>query len=113
MNDFLPFALLILSVTIASFSQVLLKKSALKQPKSILFEYLNPYVIVGYGMTFTSMVLSVFAYSMVEYKNGPLIESLGFVIVMLLSYFFFREKLTKKKLVGGLLIVGGIVIFYL
>lgn len=113
MNDFLPFALLILSVTIASFSQVLLKKSALKEHKSILFEYLNPYVIVGYGMTCTSMVLSVLAYSMVEYKNGPLIESLGFVIVMLLSYFFFREKLTKKKLVGGLLIVGGIVIFYL
>lgn len=112
-RDLLPILLLILSVTIASFSQVLLKKSAMKQHKAPVYEYLNPYVITGYGMTFGSMLISVLAYSMTEYKNGPLIESLGFVIVMILSFLFFREKITRRKLLGSVFIICGILVFYL
>lgn len=40
--------ILILSVVVASFSQILLKKSAQKTYRSIIYEYLNPYVICGY-----------------------------------------------------------------
>ena len=47
--------ILILSVVVASFSQILLKKSAQKTYRSIICEYLNPYVICGYGMMFLSI----------------------------------------------------------
>jgi len=104
------FAMLV-SVMVASFSQVLLKKSALKKYDNVLKEYLNLYVICGYGMLFGSMLLTVYAYSGMAYKNGPVIESLGNVFVLLLSYFIFKEKISVRKLVGILCIMSGIVIF--
>ena len=51
--------LLILSVVVASFSQILLKKSAGKTYASVLQEYLNPLVIIGYGMMVLSTLLTV------------------------------------------------------
>ena len=90
--------ILILSVVVASFSQILLKKSAQKTYRSIIYEYLNPYVIVGYGMMVLSTLLTVGGYAGLEYKNGAVIESLGFVLVMVLSRLVFGEKITKKKL---------------
>lgn len=104
--------LLVMSVVVASFSQILLKKSAQKIYASILREYLNVYVIVGYGMMVLSTLLTVAGYAGVEYKNGAVIESLGFVLVMFLSRFFFSEKITKKKLLGNSLILLGVLIFY-
>ena len=73
-----------LSVVIASISQVLLKKSTFNTYDTVVREYLNPYVISGYGLLFLSMLLTVYAYSGMDYKNGPVIESLGNVIVLLL-----------------------------
>lgn len=104
---------LLLSVTIAAFSQILLKKSAQKEYSSIVREYLNPYVIIGYGMMVVSTVLTILAYRGIEYKNGPVIESLGYILVMFLSLAFFREPITKKKVCGNLLILLGIFIFYI
>lgn len=104
--------LLVLSVVVASFSQILLKKSAGKIYKSLLWEYLNPWVIAGYGMMMISTLLTVGGYAGLEYKNGAVIESLGFVLVMILSRLFFREKITKKKLIGNALILLGIAVFY-
>lgn len=104
--------LLVLSVAVASFSQILLKKSAGKTYESVLREYLNPLVIIGYGMMMVSTLLTVAGYEGLEYKNGAVIESLGFVLVMILSRLFFGEKITKKKLLGNSLILLGIIIFY-
>ncbi len=104
--------LLVLSVVVASLSQILLKKSAEKSYQSLLREYLNPWVISGYGLMVVSTLLTVGGYAGLEYKNGAVIESLGFVLVMLLSRLFFREKITKKKLIGNALILLGIVVFY-
>lgn len=105
--------LLVLSVVVASFSQILLKKSASKIYSSVIREYLNPYVIIGYGMMVVSTLLTVAGYVGLEYKNGAIIESLGFVLVMFLSRIFFGEKITKKKLLGNSLILIGIFVFYL
>lgn len=101
------------SVVIASFSQILLKKSAAREYKSFLQEYLNPYVIIGYGMMVLSTITTIMAYRGIAYKNGPVIESLGYILIMVLSYFFFREKITWKKLLGNALILVGIGVFYL
>ena len=104
--------LLVLSVVVASFSQILLKKSAGKTYESVIWEYLNTLVIIGYGMMVLSTLLTVGGYVGLEYKNGAVIEALGFVLVMLLSRLFFGEKITKKKLLGNSLILLGILIFY-
>lgn len=107
------FLLFLASVVVASFSQILLKKSALKTYSSVIREYLNPYVIIGYGMMVVSTLLTVLAYQGLDYKNGPIIDSVGFFLVMILSRMFFGEKITKKKILGNILIFVGIFVFYL
>ncbi|GFI21539.1 4-amino-4-deoxy-L-arabinose-phosphoundecaprenol flippase subunit ArnE [Lachnospiraceae bacterium] len=106
-------AAMFLSVTLASISQVLLKISAGKHYKALMREYLNPYVIGGYGLLLVSMFLTVYAYSGLDYKNGPMIESLGNVFVLVLGYFVFGEKISIRKLAGIVCIMAGIVIFNL
>lgn len=113
MPDILAICIMIGSVTLSCLAQVLLKKSAGKPHSSALTEYVNPYVICGYGMIFCSMLISILIFRFVDYKNGPLIETLGIVIVTILSRLFFREKITLRKLIGGTCIIAGILIFYL
>lgn len=105
--------LMFTSVIIASLSQVLLKKSAKRTYDTFIKEYMNPYVVVGYVMMVFSTVLTILAFQGLEYKNGPIIESLGYILIMFLSLFFFQEKITVRKVIGNLLILIGIMIFYL
>ena len=110
-----PWILLIaLSSTIASFAQVLLKMSANEEHKNVIEEYLNWKVIVGYGLMFAGMGLTIVAYAKgVQYKNGPIMESIANIWVVILSWYFFREPVTKKKVIGNILILIGIAVFYL
>lgn len=104
---------MLLSVTVASISQVLLKKSASKTYDTVVREYLNLYVASGYGLLFLSMLLTVYAYSGMDYKNGPVIESLGNVMALVLGYFVFRERISVRKIAGIACIMAGVVVFYL
>ncbi len=102
------------SSTIAAFAQVLLKKSAMEKHDSFIREYLNWKVIVGYAIMFAGMFINIYVYSRgVEYKNGPVMESIGNIWVVFLSFLFFGEPVTKKKILGNILIIAGIFIFYL
>lgn len=109
----LHFWILLLSVLIASFSQILLKKSAEKTYSSLLREYMNFYVICGYGMMFLSMFLTIIAYAGMEFTNVQIVEATGYVMVLVLSYFFFEEKITKRKVLGMIFIFAGIAVYYL
>lgn len=101
-----------LSSFIASLAQMLLKASAREKHGSVLREYLNWKVIIGYGMMFVGMLLGVIAYGKgVTVQGGSVMESLGNVWVMLLSFLCFREPITKRKLLGNAMIVGGIILF--
>ena len=100
------------SVINGAVSQVLLKMGAQKKYDSKIREYINPYVIVGYGMLFISMVLTIVAYKELSYLSVPVIEALGYVLVPFLSCLIFREKIGKKKLGGFLLILAGIFLYY-
>ncbi|MDE7267530.1 MAG: EamA family transporter [Lachnospiraceae bacterium] len=104
--------IMFLSVSAASVSQLLLKKSAMKKYVSVIKEYLNPLVIGGYGILFLSMLLTIYAYSGMDYKNGPIIESFGNVIVLVLGYLFLKEKISFKKLIGIACIMVGMAVFY-
>ena len=102
----------IISVTIASFSQILLKKGAMMHHDSFIREYLNVCVITGYIMMFGSVFLTMIVYRGMDFMNVPVLEAIGYVLVPVLSYFFFKEALTKKKIIGIVCILIGIIIYY-
>ena len=92
------YAIGLLSVIIASFSQILLKKGAMKKYDSFIKEYLNVFVILGYIMMFGSVFLTMLVYRGLNFMSVPVLEAVGYVLVPVLSYFFFKEKLTKRKI---------------
>ena len=110
MNIYLILALI--GQLIASFSQILLKKSSAKKYDSIIKEYLNVLVIAGYLMLGISMVVAVVCYSGLDYMQVVVIEPIGYVIVMLLSRLFFDEKITLRKIIGIAVLLAGIFVFY-
>jgi len=67
----------------------------------------------GYFLLAASTICVIFAFKGVDFKNGPVIESLGFPLVMILGRIFYGEKLTKNKLIGMGLIMLGVVIYYI
>ena len=101
------------AVCLSAASQMLLKKAARISWPNALREYLNIWVIGGYGLLVLSMLTVIFACRGLEVKNIPVLESLGVPLVMLLSRLFYGEKLTRGKLIGMALILLGIVVFYL
>ncbi len=106
------FLIYIVSVTVASVSQLLLKKSAMEEHMSFWKEYLNVSVITGYALLFLSMFLTILAFRGLDYKNGPVLESLGYVLVLLFSRLFFKERITAGKAAGTLCILAGMLVFY-
>lgn len=100
--------IMLLSAFLASVSQILLKLSAKGEHKNRLFEYLNPKVIIGYGLLFLTMVMNIWAYQNMEYHFGPVINSFTYVFVLALSVLFLKEKLTRNKVIGVILIVAGV-----
>ncbi len=114
MDRYLCWIFMLASVAVATASQMLLKQSARKTYSSTLREYLNPFVIFGYALMVASTLLAVFAYKFgLNYKEGPVIESVGYILIMLLSYLFFKEKITWKKALGNAVVICGIVVFYI
>ncbi|MDR1014711.1 MAG: EamA family transporter [Coriobacteriales bacterium] len=101
---------MVLSVFVSSFSQILLKVSAGKTYTSRINEYLNPWVVGAYLLTFCSTVVTVVAYRYVALSMGPVIESLGYVFIALLSYLILKEKISGKKMIGLGLIVCGVLV---
>lgn len=101
------------SVLISSISQILLKKSANKTYDSTLKEYLNPLVIIAYGMFFCSMLITMYCYKYVDVSAGPILESAGYIFVAVLGYLFLKEKFTAKKVIGMVVLIAGIALFSL
>ena len=112
MNDIYKYVLiLIFSVFISSVSQIILKKSSGEEHKSLIREYLNFKVILGYGLLIISTILTVIALKGISYKSEPIIESIGYIFIMILSKIFLKEKITIRKIIGNALILIGILVF--
>lgn len=110
----LTYSLFILFGTfISSIAQVMLKKSAQKEYRSKLAEYMNPLVIFGYAFFFGATLLSVFAYREVPLSMGPVLESTSYIYVTIFGVKIFREKLSILKVGALVMIIGGIVIYAL
>ena len=105
--------ILVLSVLVASVSQILLKISADKSYPSRIREYLNKYVIVGYLLLFASPILTMIALKKVPLSWSPVIESSSYIFVSILGYFILKEKFYRRKILGLCVIFAGILIFSL
>lgn len=104
-------AILIFSVFISAFSQVLLKKSALKTYSSFLREYLNIYVVPAYAIYFLAVFLDLLALRKVPVSFVPVAEASSYVFVLLFGKIFFDEQFSKRKILAMILIMAGIVVF--
>ena len=80
------------SVFVASVSQVLLKKAALRPARDLLHEYLNARVIAAYALFFGSTLLTVYAYRGVPLSMGPMFEATSYVYVTLFGALFFMHS---------------------
>ena len=105
--------LLIFSVFIASISQILLKISANRKHNSKIREYFNPHVIIAYSIFCVSLILTILALRGLELKNVPIIESTGYIYILILSKLILKERITKYKIGGSFLIILGVLVFNL
>ena len=78
----LPYVLLYLCSTfLSAVSQVLLKKAALREHKSVLAEYTDWRVILGYALFVGCTLLTMLAYKGVPLNVGPVLEATGYIYV--------------------------------
>lgn len=110
----LPYVLLYLCSTfLASVSQVLLKKAALREHKSFLAEYTDWRVILGYGLFVGCSLLTMLAYKGVPLNIGPVLEATGYLYVTVFGVTIFHEKMNPKKIGALALILLGILVYAL
>ena len=95
MNELVVYSgIMIVSVLVSSGSQIMLKKSALKKYDSVVNEYINPFVIIAYGLFFGSTLITMFALKVVPLSMAPILEATGYFFVPVLSLIFLKEKIT-------------------
>lgn len=98
-------------VFISAISQVLLKKSAMRDHGSAIKEYLNPFVIFAYTLFVAATLLSVVAYRGIPLSMGPILDATGYIYVTIFGVTIFHERLTAKRVLALALIVTGIVVY--
>lgn len=103
--------ILIFSVLISAFSQILLKKAALKTYSSFISEYLNPLVIGAYAIFFAAVFLDMLGLKKVPVSFIPVIESLSYVFIIIFSRLFLKEKVSRQKLIGIFVILIGLGVY--
>lgn len=106
-------AILVLGVFISSFSQVLLKKSAMKEREGFVKEYINPMVIGAYSLFVIATFMTIYAFKGIPLSYGPILDCTGYLFVTIFGFIFFKEKLNIKKGIGLAVIILGIVIYAL
>ncbi len=111
--SFIYVIIFLVSVLVSSISQIMLKLSSRKKYEHKIKEYLNPMVIIAYGMFFMSTLMTTLAYKGVPLSFGPILEATGYIYVAILGATILKEKMTKNKIIGNLLIIVGIIVFSL
>lgn len=107
------YVIVVLVVFASSCSQMLLKKGASVEYNSFIRQYLNPWVISGYGIMGLAVIVNIYCMSKgVQVKELSIIESLSYLFVPCLSWMFFGEKITTRKALAIGLILIGVLIFF-
>lgn len=108
------YLLVVFSVLAAAGAQMLLKQGAKKEYAPFWRQYLNPWVIGGYGIMGASLLLNVFCLSHgVQVKEVSIVESLSYLFVPMLAWLFFKERVTWRKAGAIAVIIAGVLVFFL
>lgn len=108
------YVVVILSVFTAACAQMLLKQGARKEYVTCWRQYINPWVIGGYGIMACSLVLNIWCMSKgVQVKEVSVIESMSYLFVPVLAFMLFKEKLNACKICAIAIIIGGVVVFFM
>ena len=103
--------LILFGVLIAALSQIMLKKAALKTYSHWIRQYLNPLVILAYGLFFLSTLANVIAFRVVPLSYAPVWNAASYLFVTLLAFLIMKERPGKRKLLGLVVILCGILLF--
>ena len=107
------YLIVILSVFAAACAQMLLKQGARIEYATWWRQYVNGWVIGGYGIMACSLVLNIWCMSKgVQVKEVSVIESMSYLFVPVLAFVLFKEKLTVRKIGAIAIIITGVVIFF-
>lgn len=107
------YVIVILSVFAAACAQMLLKQGARQNYAGFWRQYLNPWVISGYGIMFASMIINIYAMSKgVQVKEVSIIESLSYLFVPCMAFVLFQERIKPRKVAAIAVIIIGIIIFF-
>ena len=113
MNTLIFAGIYALGVFLASVSQVLLKREAMKPHESMIAESLNPQVILAYSIFFVTTLTTIVAYTVIPVSLGSVLEATSYLYVMAFGALIFNERITFPKIVAIGLIIGGVIIFAL
>ena len=98
----------------AACAQMLLKQGARREYASWWRQYINPWVIGGYGIMACSLVLNIWCMSRgVQVKEVSVIESMSYLFVPVLAFMLFKEKLSVRKICAITIIIGGVILFFI
>ena len=86
------FAIMIFSGMLSAFSQVLLKKASMHKYESFLKQYLNPYVVCGYGLFFVVLLVNIYLLRHIPITvTSAISESLPLVLSFVTGRIFFED----------------------
>ncbi len=98
-------------VFISAVAQVLLKKSALKEYRTVWQEYVNPHVMGAYFLLASAALLSVVAYRGIPLSMGPVLEASGYLYVTYFGVKIYKEKISKQRVAALAFMVAGIFVY--
>ncbi len=100
-------------VFISGISQVMLKKSATAEHKTVVEEYLNPLVIGAYALFVGATLCSVIAFRRIPLSMGPILDATGYLYVFYFGITLFHERVDQKKVLALILIIAGVIVYSL
>ena len=103
----LSYFLLAISISMGAIGQICLKMGALKSDAARLF-FLEPRVIVGFGIYFFSALMYTYALKKLPLSVAFPSVSLSYVLVSLLAHLIFKETFGVRQIASLVLIATGV-----
>lgn len=110
MSEGFYMGLTLLSVFLASCTQVILKKSAMNEQLSGFSYFVNPATVTAYAIFFGCCVLTFYCLSHLPMITVNVLECSAYVYILFFDRFFFGKPITRRKIAGNLLIIAGIIV---
>ena len=105
---------ILVAVLAAAGAQMLLKQGARMGYSPWWRQYVNGWVISGYGIMFAAMVVNIWCmHQGVCLKELSILESTSYLFVPLLAFFCFGEKMSRRKIIAIAVIIIGVIVFFL